>query len=132
MTPPPVEPAEPLLRKFQKELSAGTVSLALLGVLAAAPEPMYGYQIAKRLEQVGVRTAELRGPGEGLGQPGSEHVLEGAEGCPQSAPAVRGVGVVRVGPGLQAHLPARRFRVGAPHPEQRAEQTTLSLRHSRQ
>lgn len=38
------------LRKFQKELSAGTVSLALLGVLAAADEPMYGYQIAKRLE----------------------------------------------------------------------------------
>ena len=45
--------SETLLRKFQKELSAGTVSLALLGVLAAAPEPMYGYQIAKRLEQVG-------------------------------------------------------------------------------
>lgn len=41
------------LRKFQKELSAGTVSLALLGVLAAAAEPMYGYQIAKRLESVG-------------------------------------------------------------------------------
>lgn len=41
------------LRKFQKELSAGTVSLALLAVLAAAAEPMYGYQIAKRLEQVG-------------------------------------------------------------------------------
>ena len=46
-------PAETLLRKFQKELSAGTVSLALLGVLAGAAEPMYGYQIAKRLEQVG-------------------------------------------------------------------------------
>ena len=46
------DPADALLRKFQKELSAGTVSLALLGVLAAAPEPMYGYQIAKRLEQV--------------------------------------------------------------------------------
>ncbi|MEO5566083.1 MAG: PadR family transcriptional regulator [Luteimonas sp.] len=45
--------AELLLRKFQKELSAGTVSLALLGVLARAQEPMYGYQIAKRLEQVG-------------------------------------------------------------------------------
>ena len=43
----------PLLRKFQKELSAGTVSLALLAVMAAAAEPMYGYQIAKRLEQVG-------------------------------------------------------------------------------
>ncbi|MEO6137878.1 MAG: PadR family transcriptional regulator [Luteimonas sp.] len=41
------------LRKFQKELSAGTVSLALLAVLGAAVEPMYGYQIAKRLEQVG-------------------------------------------------------------------------------
>ena len=41
------------IRKFQKELSAGTVSLALLAVLAAAAEPMYGYQIAKRLELVG-------------------------------------------------------------------------------
>ena len=41
------------LRKFQKELSAGTVSLGLLAVLGAALEPMYGYQIAKRLEQVG-------------------------------------------------------------------------------
>ncbi|MEN5060844.1 PadR family transcriptional regulator [Luteimonas sp. TWI1416] len=39
------------LRKFQKELSAGTVSLALLAVLAASAEPMYGYQIAKRLER---------------------------------------------------------------------------------
>ena len=47
------DPTEPLLRKFQKELSAGTVSLALLGVLAGAGEPMYGYQIVKRLEQVG-------------------------------------------------------------------------------
>ena len=40
-------------RKFQKELSTGTVSLALLAVLAAASEPMYGYQIAKRLEREG-------------------------------------------------------------------------------
>jgi PadR family transcriptional regulator PadR len=52
-TTQPVDAAELQLRKFQKELSAGTVSLALLGVLAAAGEPMYGYQIAKRLEQVG-------------------------------------------------------------------------------
>ena len=29
------------------------MSLALLAVLAAGAEPMYGYQIAKRLEQVG-------------------------------------------------------------------------------
>lgn len=41
------------LRKFQKELSAGTVSLALLAVLGAAVEPMYGYQIAKQLERIG-------------------------------------------------------------------------------
>ena len=41
------------LKKFQKELSAGTVSLALLAVLARAGEPLYGYQIAKRLEQTG-------------------------------------------------------------------------------
>lgn len=41
------------LRKFQKELSAGTVALVLLAVLAAAREPMYGYQIAKQLERLG-------------------------------------------------------------------------------
>ena len=46
-------PGDPQLRKFQKELSAGTGALALLAVLAASGEPMYGYQIAKRLEQVG-------------------------------------------------------------------------------
>lgn len=41
-----------LLKKFQKELSAGTVSLALLAVLAQAEEPLYGYLIAKRLERL--------------------------------------------------------------------------------
>ncbi len=51
--PTNLELIEQQLRKFQKELSAGTVSLALLAVLGAAIEPMYGYQIAKRLEQVG-------------------------------------------------------------------------------
>jgi PadR family transcriptional regulator PadR len=44
---------EPHLKKFQKELSAGTVSLVLLSVLARSGEPLYGYQIAKRLEQTG-------------------------------------------------------------------------------
>ncbi|MBP6596905.1 MAG: PadR family transcriptional regulator [Arenimonas sp.] len=44
---------EPHLRKFQKELSAGTVSLVLLAVLGQSSEPLYGYQIAKRLEQTG-------------------------------------------------------------------------------
>ena len=44
---------EAQLKKFQKELSAGTVSLVLLAVLGQAQEPMYGYQIAKRLEHGG-------------------------------------------------------------------------------
>ena len=47
------DPGDPQLRKFQKELSAGTVSLALLAVLGAAGQPMYGYQIAKTLERFG-------------------------------------------------------------------------------
>ena len=38
-------------RKFQKDLSSGTVSLAMLAVLNAAREPLYGYQIAKLLEE---------------------------------------------------------------------------------
>lgn len=49
---PPID-VDPHLRKFQKELSAGTVSLVLLAVLAAAREPMYGYQIAKQFERMG-------------------------------------------------------------------------------
>lgn len=39
------------LRKFQKELNAGIVSLVLLATLAEATEPQYGYQIAKLLER---------------------------------------------------------------------------------
>ena len=41
------------VRKFQKELSAGIVSLALLALLAHAEKPLYGYQIAKELEGFG-------------------------------------------------------------------------------
>jgi PadR family transcriptional regulator PadR len=41
---------EPYLKKFQKELSSGTVSLVLLAVLAHSSERLYGYQIAKQLE----------------------------------------------------------------------------------
>lgn len=37
-------------RKFRKELSAGTVSLALLSIMENSGEPMYGYQIAKLME----------------------------------------------------------------------------------
>ena len=41
---------ENTVRKLQKELNAGTVSLVLLALLDRAGEPLYGYQIAKRLE----------------------------------------------------------------------------------
>ncbi len=35
------------VKKFKKELNAGTTALVLLTVLDQAREPMYGYQIAK-------------------------------------------------------------------------------------
>jgi len=40
-----------LTRKFQKELNAGIASLVLLSVLDNSEEPMYGYQIAKLLDE---------------------------------------------------------------------------------
>ncbi|MEO8803959.1 MAG: PadR family transcriptional regulator, partial [Rudaea sp.] len=42
-----MDDTESHLRKFHKELSAGIVSLVLLGVLARARAPLYGYQIVK-------------------------------------------------------------------------------------
>jgi PadR family transcriptional regulator PadR len=38
------------VKKFQKELNAGIASLVLLSVLDKNKKPMYGYQIAKLLE----------------------------------------------------------------------------------
>jgi PadR family transcriptional regulator PadR len=38
-------------KKFQKELSAGITELVLLSVLSRAAEPMYGYQIAKLIDE---------------------------------------------------------------------------------
>lgn len=40
------------VRKFQKELNAGIVSLALLSLLSRAEKPLYGYQVAKELQGV--------------------------------------------------------------------------------
>jgi PadR family transcriptional regulator PadR len=40
-------------KKFQKELNSGTVALVLLSELGRADEPMYGYQIAKRVGGAG-------------------------------------------------------------------------------
>ncbi len=39
-----------LTKKFQKELNSGIASLVLLSVLDNSEEPMYGYQIAKLLD----------------------------------------------------------------------------------
>jgi PadR family transcriptional regulator, regulatory protein PadR len=44
---------EGLVRKFQKELNAGLIALVLLSVLERAPDDLYGYQIAKRLQGIG-------------------------------------------------------------------------------
>ena len=40
-----------ITKKFQKEMNAGIASLVLLSVLEKSSEPMYGYQIAKHLEE---------------------------------------------------------------------------------
>jgi PadR family transcriptional regulator PadR len=40
-------PIQETHKKFQKELSSGTVSLALLSILAQSKDPLYGYQIGK-------------------------------------------------------------------------------------
>lgn len=40
-------------KKFRKELNSGIVSMVLLSIMIQAKEPMYGYQIAKDLEEKG-------------------------------------------------------------------------------
>ncbi len=42
---------ERLSLKFQRELNAGLVGLVLLAILVQAEEDLYGYQIAKRLQE---------------------------------------------------------------------------------
>ena len=41
-----------IVRKFQKELNSGTASLVVLGLMDQSGEPLYGYQIAKLLEEL--------------------------------------------------------------------------------
>ena len=45
-----METEEATVRRFQKELNAGTISLVLLSVMERATEPNYGYQIVRRLD----------------------------------------------------------------------------------
>jgi len=47
-------------RKFHKELNAGTAALVLLRVVERAPEPLYGYQIAKQLYADGARAPLMK------------------------------------------------------------------------
>ena len=44
-------------RKFQKELNVGIVALVLLAVLDLSSEPLYGYEIAKRLQRANAGAA---------------------------------------------------------------------------
>lgn len=47
-------------KKFQKEMNAGIASLVLLSVMEQAEEPMYGYQIAKLLEDQSQETPMMK------------------------------------------------------------------------
>lgn len=47
-----IDEKERLAQKFQRELNAGLVGLVLLAVLEQAHEDLYGYQIAKRLQDL--------------------------------------------------------------------------------
>ena len=49
-----------LTRKFQKEMNTGIASLVLLSVLHKSTEPMYGYQIAKLLEEYSGDTSFMK------------------------------------------------------------------------
>ncbi len=49
-----------LTKKFQKELNAGIASLVLLSVVDKSNEPMYGYQIARLLEEYSSDTSFMK------------------------------------------------------------------------
>ncbi|MGH8249105.1 MAG: PadR family transcriptional regulator [Steroidobacteraceae bacterium] len=54
-----IEP-DRLSQKFQRELNAGLIGLVLLAVLAQAEEDLYGYQIAKRLQELADGNAPVK------------------------------------------------------------------------
>ena len=49
-----------LTKKFQKEMNAGIASLVLLSVMGQAEEPMYGYQVARLLEDHSQETPMMK------------------------------------------------------------------------
>lgn len=51
---------DPHMRKFIREMNAGTVSLVLLAVLEQADRPLYGYEIARMLETLSTELAQVK------------------------------------------------------------------------
>jgi len=49
-----------LTKKFQKEMNAGIASLVLLSVMEQASEPLYGYQVARLLEDQSQETPMMK------------------------------------------------------------------------
>lgn len=49
-----------LTKKFQKEMNSGIASLVLLSVMGQAREPMYGYQVAKLLDDLSPETLMMK------------------------------------------------------------------------
>ena len=49
-----------LTKKFQKEMNAGIASLVLLTVVDKSSKPMYGYQIARLLEEYSGDTSFMK------------------------------------------------------------------------
>lgn len=49
-----------LTKKFQKEMNSGIASLVLLSVMGQAQEPMYGYQVAKLLDDLSQETPMMK------------------------------------------------------------------------
>ncbi|HEX7540773.1 MAG TPA: PadR family transcriptional regulator [Anaerolineales bacterium] len=49
-----------LTKKFQKEMNSGIASLVLLSVMGQAHEPMYGYQVAKLLDDLSQETPMMK------------------------------------------------------------------------
>ena len=46
--------------KFEKDIITGIISLILLAIIKNSKEPLYGYQIAKRMEEVNETGIELK------------------------------------------------------------------------
>jgi PadR family transcriptional regulator PadR len=51
---------DPYMRKFIREMNAGTVSLVLLAVLEQADRPLYGYEIARMLGSLSTELARVK------------------------------------------------------------------------